>query len=205
MNSVRVLKWIPKGARQQCLGKFCSIVDEVVAKNSVAAWERLLHFPTRCLHVPPRCSSDHRSLATRVKGQIQEEADPIPIPTRSRRKATSHQQAEEDVLRSLGKKVASKLEEGDFKGAVRIACSEDKLAPFNSATFAALQEKHPPPHPASVTPPPPNPLPVQVEPLSVARAIRSFPSGLAGGPDCLRPQHLKDLMQTAGEEDSSFL
>ena len=101
--------------------------------------------------------------------------------------------------------MASKLEDGDFKGAIRLACSDDRLAPFNSATLATLQEKHPVPHLDTAIPPTPNPILVQVDPVSVVRAIRSFPSGSAGGPDRLRPQHLKDLLQTAGDEDSRFL
>ena len=111
---------------------------------------------------------------------------------------------EDDVLNTLGKRVASKLEDCDFKREIRLACSDDRLAPFNSATLAVLQEKHPVTHPDTVIPPTPNPIPVQVDPVSVARAIRSFPSGSAGGPDRLRPQHLKDLLQTAGDEDSRF-
>ena len=117
----------------------------------------------------------------------------------------NQRQTEDDVLKTLGKRVASKLEDGDFKGAIRLACSDDRLAPFNSTTLAALQEKHPVPHPDTVIPPTPNPIPVQVDPVSVARAIRSFPSGSAGGPDRLRPQHLKHLLPTAGDEDSTFL
>ena len=49
VQPVPVLKRIPKAARQQCLAKFQSNLGEVVRTNSVAAWERLLHFPTRCL------------------------------------------------------------------------------------------------------------------------------------------------------------
>ena len=78
IKPVAVIKLIPKGARQQCLVKFCVIIDEVVTHNSLAAWERLLHFTPRCLHIPPR-SSNGRSLVTRVKAQIQEEFDPAPI------------------------------------------------------------------------------------------------------------------------------
>ena len=156
--------------------KFCAIIDEVVTHNTLAAWERLLHFPPRCLHVPP-CSSDSRSLATRVKAQIQEEVDPAPTKAKSRKKLVNRRQTEDDVLKTLGKRVASKLEDDDFKGAIRLACSDDRLAPFNSATFAALQKKHPVPHPDTVIPPTPNPIPAQVDPVSVAHAIRSFPSG----------------------------
>ena len=37
-------------------------------------------------------------------------------------------------------------------------------------------------------------------------AIRSFPNGSAGGPDRLKPQHLKDMVQGVDiAEDSPFL
>ena len=95
-----------------------------------------------------------------------------------------------------------KLEEGDFRGAVRLACSEDSIAASIDATFAALQLKHPPPHPDSFIPPlPQDPvaptLSVSVD--EVAKAIRSFPNVSAGGPDGLRPQHLKDLTGPSSE------
>ena len=118
----------------------------------------------------------------------------------------SHQTEEEDVLRLLGKRVTSKLEEGDFRGAVRLASSDDRLAPFTQPTFEALQAKHPPPHPDTIIPQPPSSQSsLQIEPSAVTHAIRSFPAGSAGGPDLLRPQHLKDLLQVAGDEDSAFL
>ena len=45
---------------------------------------------------------------------------------------------------SLEAHVSSKLEEGDFSGAVRLASSDVSLAPMNEATFEALMERHPP-------------------------------------------------------------
>ena len=182
--------------------KFGTIIDEVVKCNSVAAWKRLLHFPARCLRVPVR-DRGGVSLASRIKSQIQDEADPVPIKVKHKTRSR-HGQSDEDILQSLGRRVASKLEEGDIKGAVRLTCSEDRLAPFNSATFEALQNKHPVPHCDTVIPPPPSPCPLQIDLMSVAHAIRSFPNGSAGGPDLLRPQHLKDMLQVAGE-DSRFL
>ena len=38
-----------------------------------------------------------------------------------------------------------------------------------------------------------------MSPKEVARAIRSFPCGSAGGPDGLRPQHLKDMIGSEEE------
>ena len=104
--------------------------------------------------------------------------------------------------------MSSKLEEGDFKGAVRLACSEDTLAEPNEATFSALREKHPSPPPGSNIPPPPpvvTPLSVPVSEADVAQAIRSFPNGSAGGPDGLRPQHLKDLIAGSDQTPPSLL
>ena len=93
--------------------------------------------------------------------------------------------------------VSAKLEEGDFRGAVRLACSEDSVAEANEATIAALRLKHPAPHPDSSMPPPPDNHELEgalsVSEGAVAHAIRSFPNGSAGGPDGLRPQHLLDL------------
>ena len=70
------------------------------------------------------------------------------------------------------------------------------MAEVNEGTLTALIEKHPAPHPDSNIPPVPvegqGALEVTVE--EVAKAIRSFPCGSAGGPDGLRPQHLKDMI-----------
>ena len=162
--------------------------------NSVAAWERLLRFPTRCLRVPPR-SCGRGSLASRVKKQLTDETDPVPVPAQAKRgKVSRNQHTEEDALQGLGRRVASKLEDGDIRGAVRLASSDDRLAPLDPATYAALEAKHPSPHCDTIIPPPPHPVPAQVEAVAVVRAIRSFPNGSAGGPDLLRPQHLKDIL-----------
>ena len=46
---------------------------------------------------------------------------------------------------SVAAKISGKLEEGDFTGAVRLASSDDVLAPYDEATFAALQKRLIPP------------------------------------------------------------
>ena len=58
-----------------------------------------------------------------------------------------------DPARFLAMRVSTKLEESDFKGAVRLASFEDTIAPFNEATFEALKERHPNPHPESTITP----------------------------------------------------
>ena len=99
--------------------------------------------------------------------------------------------------------MSAKLEEGDFKGAVRLASSDDTLAPINEATFEALLERHPPPPPDSIIPSMEEVMqgrgsPMVVTEGEILQAIRSFPRGSAGGPDGLRPQHLKDMISGNG-------
>ena len=54
---VRVLKWIPRASREHAGMKPATILEDVVSKNDVTAWERLLHFSVRCLRTPARCTS----------------------------------------------------------------------------------------------------------------------------------------------------
>ena len=52
-----------------------------------------------------------------------------------------------DSHQSLAARIATKLEEGDFMGAVCLACSEHSVAEENVATIAAFKSKHPKSHP----------------------------------------------------------
>ena len=78
---------------------------------------------------------------------------------------------------------------------------------LNEETLSALHVKHPPLHPDSSFP-----VPLEIPPSlfslsekEVVTAIRSFPCGSAGGPDGLRPQHLKDLTSESAERDGREL
>ena len=140
-----------------------------------------------------------------VNKQLKEEEDPPPA---SRKLSNKKRPSTSDPLESLGARVAAKLEEADFKGAVRLACSVDSMAAKSAATLSALNERHPSPQPDSTIPPPPVVIPnsIAVSEGEVASVIRSFPCGSAGGPDGLRPQHLKDLLNhTNGQVSSPFL
>jgi len=94
--------------------------------------------------------------------------------------------------------VSMKLEEGNFKAAVRLICSEDRPAPCLADTLAALTLKHPPPatdkRPATVPSSSSQLNALQVSDVHVSKAIRFFPAGSAGGPDGITPQHIKNLM-----------
>lgn len=101
----------------------------------------------------------------------------------------------------LSRRVSEKIEEGDIRGAIRLASTDETMAPFNPLTLAALQDKHP-----SRTPTSSNwlPKPISVDDVNsttsliadhadIVAAIRSFPNGSANGLDGLKPQYLKDL------------
>ena len=139
------------------------------------------------------------SLARQVNHQLTEECD-LPSPSSSLQLSTKKQQF--DPLLSLATRVSAKLEEGDFRGAVRLACSEDSVAEANKSTIAALRSKHPTPHPDSSMPPHPDSHELEgalvVSEGALVHAIRSFPNGSAGGPDGLRPQHSLDLTSASG-------
>ena len=48
-----------------------------------------------------------------------------------------------DSLELSSSKVTSKLEEGNFKGVVRLACAVDVMADHSLETLEALKRKHP--------------------------------------------------------------
>jgi hypothetical protein len=69
-----------------------------------------------------------------------------------------------------------------------------------------LQEKHPPSHPNPAFPiPDTQSPPPSMSSTDVINAVFSFPTGSAGGPDGLRPQHLKDLVSFSLSEGSDAL
>ena len=103
---------------------------------------------------------------------------------------------------TLRRRVEAKLSDGDVTGAVRLASSNDTLAPFDDETLSGLQSKHPSSSPDIEFPEPPNDSSkvLSVSCAVVTRAIRSFKAGSAGGLDRLRPQHFKELISKSTGE-----
>ena len=200
---IRLLKRLPLASHDHAASKLSTVLEEVNRSNNVSAWIRLLNFPRRCFRVPGR-GGRRWNLARLVNQQVAEENDPTPPVTpdpsitHPQRRASKSQS---DPLHCLATRVSAKLEEGDFRGAVRLACSEDAVAEHNAATIAAMRAKHPAPHPDTNFPLPPQENepqpPVAVTEQDVAQAVLSFPRGSAGGPDGLLPQHLKDLISNS--------
>ena len=102
----------------------------------------------------------------------------------------------------LKRGVAAKFADGDVSGAVRELSSSDGLARRSEETVRALRLKHPPaPRDLMMPEPPDNSLIVPVvSEEDVRKAINSFRPGSAGGPDGLRPGHLKTLLSHSSAE-----
>ena len=110
-----------------------------------------------------------------------------------------------DPADNTGRKISEKFDEGDVRGAVRLASSDATIAPFDSTTLKKLESKHPE-----------TPLDRRVYPQNVNttlivneddvyRAVMSFAPGSAGGTTCLRPQHVKDCLSDKLGQDASNL
>jgi len=95
----------------------------------------------------------------------------------------------------LSQIITSKLEDGNIKAAVRILNSDEKPSAPSEQTWSKLKEKQPAASkPLDGLPCPTQFASISVSELDVRRAALSFAACSAGGPDGLRPQHLRDLL-----------
>ena len=206
----RVLKRIPKASRLLAANTLSDVLSRVInTPDSLEAWYDLLLFGHACFGVPgQRGGKRHMSsLASKVNKAL----EAFQTNTRQTHSNTVSQVRKKAGKYNLAARVSEKLEEGDVRGAIRLAASDDTLAPRNDETVAALRLKHPP-RAASLegTPPPPPPPSsssscLAVQQSDVIEAIKSFSAGSAGGIDGLRPQHLKDLISVHSGEPGQRL
>ena len=104
-------------------------------------------------------------------------------------------------LQAISRCISTKLEEGDYKCAFCLACSQGTFAVPNHREGGSSYVQAPPTHPASSSPTPPDGVEaLKVSQDIVMRALLSLPMGSTGDPDLLRPQHLVDMTSpSAGE------
>jgi hypothetical protein len=194
--SLPIIKRIPRGARISVAQKLTEDLKTVLRVNSPQAWQHLLTFPYRILHVP-KSSSSRASLTSRIKQNCNNPHNVL-----------DSDDAIFSKKHSIYRTIENKVGEGDIGGAARLLFSNDTIAPHNADTLAALQGKHPPSAVNLTLPDPPDDTTpaLQVTPDEVLRAVLSFRNGSAGGLDGLSPQHLKDLLcNSAGEAGESLL
>ena len=206
---VKLLRRIPRASRELAGLRLASILESVVERNDVDSWRRLFHFGTRCFRAPQVSivGRKKRSLASVVNKQIREETDAAPFqPSETSCRHNIGRKPQNDQSKYLASRVSSKLEEGDFRGAVRLVCSEDVIAPQDNATFEALKQKHPPSHPDTAIPSlVEESSDIKVSEKEILQAIKSFPNSSSGGPDGLKPRHLKDIIHPSAGGGSQVL
>ena len=177
----KILKRIPRLSRTTAARKLASIIQQVISRNDVFSWSRLLQFPRKCLYTPPR-GGKRWKLSSIVNNQISQEASDVgELPSNLGRRgkpAKPHH-----TIESLAARVSSKLEEGNYRGAVRLACSEDVLAEHSDSIHEALRLKHPPPHADSSIDnlEQASPLPFPIDADLIMKSIISFLNGSGGG------------------------
>ena len=103
------------------------------------------------------------------------------------------------------KLISSQLDEGNVKGGIRLAASDDKIAPFSTDNYQKLLSKHPQ-RAKFASPIPQNLNSFFVNDFDLYKAIMSFPNGSAAGPDKIVPQIFKDLVSKSnGSAGLNFL
>ena len=201
----KIVKRIPKGARPQVSMALQNVINDVVRHPSaIDKWRKLFFFTSNCLRRPNR-GGRSRNLTTLITKQTiaySECSDVIPIEDEMSTHRPVKARSFDQIVAS---RASAKLEEGNVKGAVRLLCSNDKLATPNVQSFNQLLPLHPkaPIERRHVIPA--NALPLQVYPAAIRAAVQTFPAGSSAGPDNLRPQHLKDLLVGTSDEDPLML
>ena len=101
-----------------------------MSRNDVSAWDRLIQFPRRCLRWPQQ-GGKRWNLASLINKQVSEESNNLNDPShnvRSYGRKSGKLSKSRDVTEALAARVRSKLEEGNYRGAVRFTCSRDTIA-----------------------------------------------------------------------------
>ena len=195
----KILKRIPRGARDAAASEFQKSLSAVLDQpDERQGWKRLFGFAGGCLYHPSGRGGRRQNLTTAVVAHIKVFGDSIGVerlepPLKANQHLKANPSKSVNPETATARRAAAKMDEGDVKGAIRQLCSTDTLASPSRTSYQAILAKHPP-APFDRRPP----SSTIAEPLTVSAdevlgAIRSFPPGSAGGPDGLRPQHLKDM------------
>ena len=207
-----VSKRVPKASRIQAAKALTEVLEQVVIKNSLTAWQSLFDFASQCLSKPSRGDKKSKSLAAVVNKQIKDFTEHKLVEknasqnTSNNRKKSQHSSREGQLISNM---VSSKLGVGDVKGAVRILSSDATVSDCTPEIAEKLKSKHPDLHKDSNFPAAPTEsesrksLTVSVE--DAKRCISSSKNGSSAGPNGFAQQHLKEITSDALGETSKHL
>ena len=187
----RLIEHIPKSARNASGCLLSTLIDKVVSDpSSLDAWEYFLSFGPAILSKPRR-GGRKINVTNTIKKRIADFKGPTSIVYQE-----PGNYRQRDHISTLASAVSSKIEQGNLKAAVRLICSDEPPAAPTAESARLLQVKHPSAHADRRQLP--DLLPPQgclsISSVEITKAVMSFPNGSSGGLDCLRPQHLKDLV-----------
>ena len=209
---VPVMKHIPKGARESVAHGLSTVLTDTCQNfDNPAFWRRLFAFTSCILAAPPKPEIGYGkvNLTARVKARVvaflsmSKTIDALLSEGRepSRRLKGAPNKDKPDSEKRTATAISSKIQEGDVRGAARIAASGAGLAEFNTQTAEALRSLHPTGVSADSSPMPVEPVSVSFTARELQAAVDSFNSASSGGPDCMRPVHLKELLNyTSGAQ-----
>ena len=198
---VKVLRHIPKAARVQfriCLNE---CLEQATTTNDATTWLRLLLLPAAVLRNDSTLQGMGGSLATKVKRRLAAftDASSIHDVLQMARKSVmtvkpnKPNKPKRDRTAAL---VAEKISDGDVKGAIRLACSDDSIAPYDAETLAVLLQKHPRRDAnGSGDWGVPDRQALEFSADDIITAIRKFNPSSSSGLSMWRPQHLMDLVR----------
>ena len=198
----QIIKHIPRSARPHIASELTTVLNKITSNpDDPTCWSSLLEFGPTMLRAPPRSGRRH-SLATML---LKRAMSSPPSDTNNYVHVNIQQRATKTTDdQCIATAVMSKIEDGNIRAAIRIITSDDRPADDSAETLQALRERHPCAAPDRQQFPDPIKFPTsQFTEEDVAAAIRSFPAGSSGGPDGVRPQHLRDL--TTNKETGHLL
>ena len=94
-------------------------------------------------------------MALAVNQQIDNATYPTTPGSSSKSMPNPKSKSEPKSMEVLARRLASKLEDRDYRGSVRLPCPDDTLADKTNATYIALKQKHPSQNLDSSIPPAP--------------------------------------------------
>ena len=206
----RVLPRIPKSARIAVADALAQRIMTAVSDGTPEAWKTLLCFAYAVLRAPDsrRDNSSKKSLASVIRSNIATATEDITTTNTVPPRCVGAPRAINRTNgRDFSRRVASKLADGDVRGALRALTSDDSFAAPTTEVVAHLADKHPEPPSdlRDLQPPAEDTAAFIASEGDVLRAINSFPPSSSAGLDGIRPAHLRSLVGRSVSEAGARL
>ena len=174
---IRLINHITRAVHTSCILLLSQLIAAIVKElNDKSAWNNLLNFASAVLAKPQRRGAN-KNLSNIINKRVivwNKDYAPLSPPVYQGRR----QQKGNNENNRLASFIASELEMGNFKTAVEILCSDEKLAPTTAEILKAHQDKHLPALADIRTARDPKGnlhfAPLQISPEDVKKVLRSF-------------------------------